>query len=280
MTVDVDGWSSLLSFYSVRHDPSEADLQVRTEKGILRLLELFREVEVKTTFFVTGRMAQRHASVLKEVRNDGHEIACHGLSHLKNEFLGEEHEQRRRIEKSTRIIEDSIGERPQGFRAPCLRVNEATLRSLEKSGYIYDSSVVSTFIPGYYGFLAAPSRPYHPSFSRVTDRGSASLIEIPISVNPFLPLPLSAAWLRNLGSSWAKLGIKANFAIGTPVVLYVHPRDVLSLPRVNGVPWHLYRNVGSAMVEMLTDVIGYAKRSRAKFLRAVDLARRFVDRSV
>lgn len=47
----VDGWSSLLRFYSIDHDPSGADRQVDVEDGIEKLLNLFEKHEVKTTFF-------------------------------------------------------------------------------------------------------------------------------------------------------------------------------------------------------------------------------------
>jgi len=272
MTVDVDGWSSLLSFYSIDHDPLEADSQVSVEDGILRLFQLFEMHEIKATFFITGQIAEKHAWIVKKIHRDGHEIACHGLTHEKNECLLNKTNQKQRIEDATRIIEEKIGSRPKGFRAPCLRANETTLKVLDESGYVYDSSVVPTFVPGYYGSLTAPLKPYHPSSESMEKEGSYKLLEIPVSVNPLIPFPFSAAWMRNLGSSWVKFGIKMNFALGNPVMFYVHPRDVVSLPKVKGVPWHLYRNVGDPTIRMLDEMIRSAKRSGARFLKAVDLA--------
>jgi hypothetical protein len=272
MTVDVDSWSSLLRFYSVDHDPLEANSQVSVADGLLRLLQLFEKHDIKATFFVPGDVAQRHSTTIKEIRGDGHEIACHGLVHEKDEFLLDETSQRRAIEETTRIIEERSGWQPKGFRAPCLRANETTLAILDECGYIYDSSVVPTFVPGYYGCLRAPLRPYHPSPLFMEKEGSHKLLEIPVSVNPLIPLPLSAAWMRNLGCSWVKFGVKMNFSLGNPVVFYVHPRDVVSLPKVEGIPWHLYRNVGDPTIRMLDAVFTYAKKLGAKFVRAVDLA--------
>ena len=272
MTVDVDGWSSLLRFYFIDHDPLEADSQVSVEDGILRLLQLFEKHEIKATFFVPGEIAQKHSAAIGEICRDGHEIACHGLAHEKNECLLNETSQRRIIEEATRIIEEISGWQPRGFRAPCLRANKTTLDILDECGYVYDSSVVPTFVPGYYGFPMAPSKPYYPSSIFMEKKGSYKLLEIPVSVNPLIPLPLGAAWMRNLGASWVKFGVKMNFVLGNPVVFYVHPRDVVSLPKVEGIPWHLYRNVGDPTIRMLDAIIRYAKALGARFVRAMDLA--------
>ena len=272
MTVDVDGWSSLLRFYSIDHDPLEANSQVNVKDGILSLLQLFGKHEIKATFFVTGEMAQKYSGAIREICREGHEVACHGLTHEKNECLLDEESQRRTIGEGTRMIEDITGRRPIGFRAPCLRADEITLKILNELGYVYDSSVIPTLVPGYYGSPMAPLKPYHPSALSMRKRGSYKVLEMPVSVNPMLHLPLSAAWMRNLGFLWVQFGIKMNFVLGNPVVFYVHPRDVVSLPKVEGVPWHLYRNVGDSTVRMLGNMIKYAAGSGARFVRASDLA--------
>lgn len=272
MTVDVDGWSSLLSFYAVDHDSSQADAQVNVKAGIFRLLDLFEKHNILATFFVTGEMARKHSKVVRAIRQKGHEVACHGLIHGKNECLLSRIDQKRRIEEATSIIKEKIGVRPVGFRAPCLRANTDTMAVLLENDYLYDSSLIPTFIPGYYGHLNSSLRPYRLSLN-FSDKGRTDeLLEIPVSVNPIIPFPLSAAWMRNLGFSWVKFGVKMNFFFGNPVVFYVHPRDVLSLPKVKGVPWHVYRNVGFSAVKMLDGIIKYVKSLEAVFVRAVDLA--------
>jgi len=280
MTVDVDGWSSLLSFYSVDHDPLLAALQVSVEEGVLRLLNLFEKHEIKATFFVPGRIAEENPSVVRKIYRTGHEVACHGLTHEKNEFLRDEFHQRNNIEEATRIIEGISGTSPIGFRAPCLRANETTMAILGEYGYFYDSSVLPFFVPGYYGLSGAPLRPYHPSLLSLKKEGLHRLLEIPISINPIIRLPLSAAWMRNLGLCWVKFGVKMNFRFGNPVVFYVHPRDVVSLPRVRRVPSHVYRNVGDPTLEMLSHIIRYGKSLGLRFTRADDFIREWpIDRS-
>jgi len=275
MTVDVDGWSSLLRFYGVDHSASQADAQVNVETGVSRLLNLFEKHGILATFFVTGEMAGRHPGTVEVIDKKGHEVACHGLFHWKNECLLERIEQERRIEKATGIIEKITGNRPVGFRAPCLKANRDTFNILSENGYLYDSSIIPTFIPGYYGYLNPNFQPYWFSLNSPNKQEPKILLEIPVSVNPLLFIPLSAAWMRNLGARWVKFGTKMNFALRNPVVFYIHPRDVLSLPRVKGVPWHLYRNVGFSTIKMLDEVIRYASTLGAVFVRAADLAHAF-----
>jgi len=51
------------------------------EEHIPALLELLRILDVRVTFFVTGRWAQRHPDLLRQMADAGHEIGNHGLSH-------------------------------------------------------------------------------------------------------------------------------------------------------------------------------------------------------
>lgn len=271
MSVDVDSWSSLLRFYLINHDPSEEDFQI--EQGINNLLDLFSEFEVRATFFVPGEIVEEHSQTIKFLKQRGHEVACHGMTHEKNECLLPLNQQKASIKEATELLQKEVGCKPQGFRAPCLRSNRETVRILEHLGYVYDSSVLPSFIPGYYGHLTTLSKPYHPSLSSLRKKGKSKIMELPVSVNPVLHIPLSAAWMRNLGVEWVNIGVKTNFILGNPVVFYVHPRDVVSLPKIKGLPWHLYRNTGQTTLKMLSKVIGYAKNN-GEVVTGIELAER------
>ena len=275
MSVDVDSWSSLLRFYSIEHDPVEANSQVNIGYGIAKLLDLFRKHDLKATFFVPGEVAKNDGQAIKSAIRERHELACHGLSHDKNECLLPFNEQFARIKEATGILQRQTGSRPKGFRAPCLRANGETIRVLKHHGYVYDSSVLPSFIPGYYGYLTGISIPYYPSFYSLREKGASKILELPVSVNPVLRIPLSAAWMRNLGVNWVKAGVKMSFDMGNPVVFYIHPRDVSPLPKVRGLPWHIYRNVGQRTVNMLDQILEYVKK-RAEIVSGLDLAERFV----
>src|SRR5208282_676497 len=82
MTVDVDGWPSLLHFYDVAYDYSKAEPLEKVEEGLQRLLNLFEKHQIFATFFTTGDMARMHHEMIKKIFQKGHEIGCHGFLHL------------------------------------------------------------------------------------------------------------------------------------------------------------------------------------------------------
>ncbi len=45
------------------------------------LLEALEELELRATFFLTGRRARRHPELVEAIRQAGHELASHGLFH-------------------------------------------------------------------------------------------------------------------------------------------------------------------------------------------------------
>lgn len=102
---------------------------------------LLKKYDAKATFFVTGKAAERYPDLLKELKEAGHEIASHGYSHKildglnKEEFAAE-------IEKSVGLIEDAVGQKPKGFRAPNFSLSKRTLWALpilKQYGFLYDS---------------------------------------------------------------------------------------------------------------------------------------------
>jgi len=234
--------------------------------GVAALLELFDRHAIKATFFVPAVVAEKFPIVIREVVKQGHEVACHGLEHNKGEASLGVDEEIQIIRTATKMIQSVINVRPVGFRAPVFNVNESCWVALQKNGYIYDSSIVCS--PFYKNFF--PSKPFLIQFPKTNkDR---SLLEIPVSVNPLLPLPLGGAYMRNFGLKWCKVGIKINFLLQNPVVFYVHPKDVD--PRTRGRSWWWYRNTSNCM-ELLEKIIKYAKQNRAQFLKMYEFAKLF-----
>lgn len=256
MTVDVDP-----------PPPSAPSLNIA--KGTTEILSLFRVYGVPATFFVPASVALAFPELIREIRREGHEIACHGLKHDENEAVSSLDEQRHMIMKATEEIERVVGSRPVGFRAPVFRSSANCRIALKENDYVYDSSVVSSPLFGNHE-IRLLSKPFYFSCS---DRDAeCGLLEIPVSVNPFLPFPLGGAYLRIFGSRWAKVGIRTNSAFNAPVVFYVHPKDVMYGAGSSWFnPWYMYRNTGKCL-ERLIDVILYGKRIGAKFMKACELA--------
>ncbi|MBC8588741.1 polysaccharide deacetylase family protein [Paratissierella segnis] len=75
-----------------------------------RILDILDEYDIKATFFVIGRMAEKHPEMLQRIYQKGHSIGNHSYSHnysyiYKNtsNFIGE-------INKTNDILKDVLGE--------------------------------------------------------------------------------------------------------------------------------------------------------------------------
>ena len=106
----------------------------------------------KGTFFVLGWIAQRLPHLVREIRSRGHEVASHGYYHklciecsyddLKTDLID-----------SKTVLEDIIGDRVYGYRAPSFSINDDILKIIKECGYLYDSSLNSFAMNSRYGHL-------------------------------------------------------------------------------------------------------------------------------
>jgi polysaccharide deacetylase family protein (PEP-CTERM system associated) len=91
--------------------------------------------------------------LVREIHTRGHEVASHGCNHeLPNKISSEELQ--RDLAKSKEKLEDITGSAVLGFRAPSFAVNNDTLKSIQDSGYRYDSSYNSFNLHGRYGQIS------------------------------------------------------------------------------------------------------------------------------
>ncbi|MCX6650510.1 MAG: polysaccharide deacetylase family protein [Methanomassiliicoccales archaeon] len=115
-------------------------------RGLERLVELFRDTEVKGTFFWEGRSAEVMSRDLDlSSLMKGHEVALHGYDH--EDFSGKEtgvvldREQVRDVlDRAEAALNKVFGQQKKGFRAPYQRTSGPLLQELAEKNYLYDSS--------------------------------------------------------------------------------------------------------------------------------------------
>lgn len=142
MTVDVEDYFHVSAFEKVIPTNSWSDLELRVETNTFRLLELFAEHGAKSTFFTLGWVAERCPNLIKEIVNQGHELASHGFAHQKNTSMTKE-QVFSDIERSKKMLEDISGQRILGYRAPSFSVNDSNTwvyDILKELGFVYSSS--------------------------------------------------------------------------------------------------------------------------------------------
>ena len=98
----------------------------------------------------------------------------------------------------TEAITAAVGTRPVSYRSGRFGFSAAHVSSLEKQGYLIDSSVAPLFYEAHKGgpdFVGAPLTPYFLAYDDATRPGTSNVLELPISAALNRPVP---AWLEHV----------------------------------------------------------------------------------
>ena len=246
ISVDVDVLGCYYKAYGIEGGPGRDPVY---SQGVPRYLELFRELGVKATFFLVADDLDQpdRIEVAEKIRDSGHEIASHSLSHLFRFRDLPSVEKERQIVEAGEKIERLLGVKPRGFRVPNWDVDEETIAILASRGYLYDSSVLpSLLLPllklihllkggrkqgttgmGRNSFILAPSRPYFPDKRKLWRKGDCRVLEIPITVSPILQTPFFGTW--HLASRYATYPLDFHLLklFNRPVNYELHPIEMI-----------------------------------------------------
>lgn len=82
------------------------------------ILDTLRALDAPATFFVIGMHAQRHPEVIRRLNREGHLIGNHTFDHSHLGMFRAAGYWRDQIERTSTVIEATIGQRPAMFRPP------------------------------------------------------------------------------------------------------------------------------------------------------------------
>jgi len=105
--------------------------------GHPRILNLLRQLGIRTTYFCEGYSAVLHPTEMKRWHEDGHEIALHGWKHEMWALLPTREKEDELIGLSVAAVKDVLGVSPIGFRPPGLQINQWTDDVMEHHGIRY-----------------------------------------------------------------------------------------------------------------------------------------------
>lgn len=133
-------------------DPANADRPGVLSQGtygakvgvplILRCLGTHR---LPATFFVPGRVAERHPQRVREILAAGHEVALHGYTHRSPAAL-EPHEEELELVRARDALRHA-GADPVGYRSPSWEFSSRTLGVLAEHGIRYSSNFMDDIRP-------------------------------------------------------------------------------------------------------------------------------------
>ncbi|MHB1927960.1 MAG: polysaccharide deacetylase family protein, partial [Acidimicrobiales bacterium] len=109
------------------------------------ILSLLGRRGIRATFFVPGRVAERHPRRVEEIVAAGHELAHHGYTHTSPTLLGPVAEEEELV-KGLDVLRSFTPE-VTGYRSPSWELTSSTLDLLAKYGFAYSSNLMDDIRP-------------------------------------------------------------------------------------------------------------------------------------
>ena len=148
--VDVDAVAGWLGSYGGEDSPDDISRGLFAgEVGAPRLLKLFAEQQLRTTWFIPGHSIETFPEQMKAVVEAGHEVGIHGYSH-ENPIAMTPAQEEAVLDRSIELVPQLAGKRPTGYVAPWWEFSNVTNELLLKKGIKYDHSLMHNDFHPYY----------------------------------------------------------------------------------------------------------------------------------
>jgi peptidoglycan/xylan/chitin deacetylase (PgdA/CDA1 family) len=215
--------------------------------GTNAILDILDKHDIKATFFSTVTFALNASDVIKRIVASGHEIASHSYYH--SDFK-EEH-----LLSSKLKLEEITGQKVLGYRMP--RMQPVSESAIQKAGYVYNSSINPTYLPGRYNNL-------HISRTFFMKDG---VWQLPASVSPIVRFPLFWLSFHNL-PMWLYIYLsKITLKKDNYLNIYFHPWEFTDLTDKQrfGFPNYVSKNTGKLMANRFENFIIAMKKNNCTF---------------
>lgn len=103
-------------------------------ENIPDMLKIFKDNNIKITFFVTGRWANENPDILKTIYEEGHEIGNHGYNHIDYNKLSYE-KNKEEISRAHEVIKSVLNIDSKYFSPPSGAYNENTVKASKDLNY-------------------------------------------------------------------------------------------------------------------------------------------------
>jgi polysaccharide deacetylase family protein (PEP-CTERM system associated) len=220
LSVDVEDWFQVENLkQAIKRDSWEGNIS-RVEGNINLILDLLSQKNTKATFFILGWIAERHPKLIKDIYKEGHEIACHGYEHELISNLSKD-KFKHDVLLAKNILEDLIGDKVIGYRAPNFSITDWAIDVLVSLGFKYDSSLFPIVGHSRYGKLKKVNIPNNSVFQMRDGFYQVMLSYIKLAG---FRVPWSGGlYFRLIPYSLFKMGIKKVAQQKGTYVFYIHP---------------------------------------------------------
>ena len=201
--------------------------------GTETIIPILEENKISCTLFTTANYAMHFPEQIANLAGT-HEIASHTYFHSK--FLVNH------LLESRLKLEELSQTKVTGLRMP--RMLKVNMLDVKNAGYLYDSSVNPTYLPGRYNNL-------NISRTHFTDSG---MLRIPTAVSPNFRIPLFWLAFKNFPYSFFKFLCLQTLKKDGYLCLYFHPWEFVDLSNYK-IPGYTKKLAGKQLQERLSQLI-------------------------
>ena len=224
----------LLTFDLEEFDlPFEYNLKISKDEeiaianeGLRTLLNILEKHAVKATFFTTAYYAENNPELIEQIVKSKHELASHLYFHSN---YNPEH-----IYMSKQKLEEISGVKIFGIRSP--RLKPLNLEKIKNAGYLYDSSINPTYIPGRYNNFNSPRKLFKKN----------DVFILPFSVSTIFRFPLFWLSFKNIPLKFYLFFCNKALKRDGYLHLYFHPWEFANLDKFK-IPYYIKKISGNKM---------------------------------
>lgn len=223
------------------HLSFEEQIRVSSE-GTRKILACLRKHQIKATFFCTANFALHATSIIEEILAEKHEIASHGYYHSFFDVTD--------LKKSKEVLEQITGLPIHGYRMA--RMMSIPEKEIYNAGYLYDSSLNPTYIPGRYNNFTKPRTYFYQD----------DVLQLPASVTPIVRFPLFWLACHNLAGFIFRWLALCTLKHDKYLNIYFHPWEFTNLHTFKDfkLPYIITNHSGEGMIKRLDQFILYFKK--------------------
>ena len=203
------------------------------KEGLDNIEPILNQKSICCTLFTTANFARTFPDEIAALSKH-HEIASHTFYH--SSFRRED------LLCSKQVIENIISKKVSGLRMP--RMKKIDSSWISEAGYIYDSSLNPTWLPGRYNNIKFPRKYYIDN----------ELMEIPVSVSANFRIPLFWLTFKNFPYAYYKRLALGTLAKDGYLSLYFHPWEFADLNGFN-IPSYIKKKSGTELLDKLNRLI-------------------------
>ncbi|MBS4043052.1 MAG: DUF3473 domain-containing protein [Chitinophagaceae bacterium] len=208
-------------------------------QGLQAITPLLNESFLETTLFTTANFAHHYPNLIKQL-SEKHEIASHCFYHSSFE--------NKDLKLSKEKLESITNKKVVGLRMPRLRKVE--MSEVKKAGYLYDSSMNPTYLPGRYNNVKVSTTIY-------THDG---MVRVPTAVTPNFRIPLFWLSFKNLPYTLFKIMALQTLKKYGYLSLYFHPWEFTDISHYICLPSYTRKPCGENLLHKLYQLVNDLKQ--------------------